>query len=78
MSSRQTREVPKLYVGVREAAAMLSVNPATLYRLIETGELNAYRIGIRRMVIKVEELDAFLQARRTRPADSAPTYFGTN
>lgn len=58
------------YIGVSEAAEMLSVDPSTLYRMIDAGILGAYRFTTRRLLIKLQELEDFMEQRRTKPRDS--------
>ncbi|MCP4620661.1 MAG: helix-turn-helix domain-containing protein [Bradyrhizobium sp.] len=43
---------PRQTYTVREAAAILGVGAATLYRAIERGEVQAIRIGRRRVIAK--------------------------
>lgn len=57
---------PITWLGTREAAAYLGVNPRTLYRLIDDGSLPAYRIG-RVIRLTQADLDAFLESQRVRP-----------
>lgn len=51
------RGEPPLWLSIAEAARRLGVTPRTLYRLINAGDLPAYRIGrvIRLKVVDVEE-----------------------
>lgn len=62
---KKTKEVPRVFVGVREAAGMLSIDAATVYRLVESGELPAYRVTQHRIVISLQEFEKFMQDRRT-------------
>lgn len=48
------------YVTVAEAAALLDVSRSTLWRWIDRGELPAYRLGHRRVLIKREDLGRLL------------------
>ena len=66
--SLQSRE-PQRYISIREAAIMLSIDPSTVYRMVEQGELPAYRVTQRRLVISIQELELFMRERRTVPAD---------
>ena len=47
----------------RQAAERLGVAPRELYRLIDTGELVAYKVG-RDLGLRPEDLDAYEAARR--------------
>jgi excisionase family DNA binding protein len=60
------------YIGVRDAAEMLSLDRSTLYRLIAAGELPAYRISDRRLVLGLDDIDRFMLRRRTMPVDGFP------
>ena len=51
------------WLSTPQTAAELGVTPATVYRLINNGDLAAHRIG-RVIRIREEDLDAYLQ--RTR------------
>jgi excisionase family DNA binding protein len=48
---------------VKETAAKLKVSTRLIYKLVETGELLAYRIGTA-IRIKQEDLDAYLNGCR--------------
>lgn len=45
---------------VKEAAEMLHVSKYYIYNLIDTGDLKAYKIG-RRYLVMPEDLDAWIQ-----------------
>jgi excisionase family DNA binding protein len=53
---------------VREVAEELDVSAKTVRRLIEKGDLVAYHISERKTYVQREDLDAFLESRRTAPA----------
>lgn len=53
-------------LSVKEVAEILSVNPMTVYRLVETGELPHVRIGSRTIRISREALDAYTQPKETK------------
>ncbi len=62
MALRRSPGVSKLlddeeYCTVPEAAALLRVNPSTVWRWIEAGRLPAYRVGLRSIRIKRRHLD---------------------
>jgi excisionase family DNA binding protein len=58
-------EVKPEFIGVRDIAKKLGIHASTIYRLVASGELNAYRIGKGRKVVRISELDEFLQSRKT-------------
>lgn len=60
---------PKIAYTVEEAAELLSLSRAQVYRLIETGELGSLRIGKARRV-SAEQLVEFI---RRVEADPPPT-----
>lgn len=47
---RNASNVEPLAVGVRTAAALMSVSPSTMYELIHRGEVPAIRLGDRLLV----------------------------
>ena len=49
-------------------AARLSVVARTVYRLVNNGELPAYRVS-RMIRIRPEDLDRYLESQRIRPGD---------
>jgi excisionase family DNA binding protein len=55
----------KLAYNVGEAKAALGISRATLYRLIERGELRTFKIGTRTLITH-EEMDGLLR-RKTEP-----------
>jgi excisionase family DNA binding protein len=50
---------------VKEVAALLNVNPMTVYRAIDTGELPHRRVG-RSIRISQEDLDAYVKTGEPR------------
>ena len=65
---------------VKQVAEYLTVSETIVYRLIESGELKAHRIGIGRGTIRVsdEQLKDYLEAVETGQDESAsvpPTRF---
>jgi excisionase family DNA binding protein len=54
------------WLSTKEAARHLGIATATLYRLIDAGELPAYRFG-RVIRLQQAEVDAFIEASRIRP-----------
>lgn len=58
---------------VKEVAAILNVNPMTVYRAIDSGELPHVRAGRRSIRIRREDLDAYLRpAEPVKPAKPEP------
>jgi excisionase family DNA binding protein len=54
------------WMSTKEAAAALGLTPRTLYRLIDEGQLPAYRFG-RVIRLKQTEVDEFVEQSRIRP-----------
>jgi excisionase family DNA binding protein len=73
---RKKNPIQPKYIGIPQAAIMLSVDSSTLYRMIAAGELPAYRIGTKRLLICIQELEAFMNARRTLPAEDGLFHVG--
>jgi excisionase family DNA binding protein len=61
------------WLSTREAARQLGVTVRTLYRLVDAGELAAYRIG-RVFRIKQTDLEAFLDNARVKPGELEHLY----
>jgi excisionase family DNA binding protein len=57
---------PIRWMSTAEVADYLGVNPRTLYRLIDEGDLPAYKLG---RVIRLQESDvlAFIERARIKP-----------
>lgn len=55
-----------------ELACRFGVHEKTVMRWIRTGELRASRLGRGRYIIRTCDLEAFLDARATRPARVGP------
>ena len=58
----------KEWFGAPAAAQYLGIYLTTLYRLIETGDVPAYKIG-RVIRLRRDEIDAFIDRSRIRPGD---------
>jgi excisionase family DNA binding protein len=54
------------WLSTKDAAAALGLTPRTLYRLIDEGQLPAYRFG-RVIRLKQNEVDAFVASSRIEP-----------
>lgn len=54
------------WLGTAEAARYLGITTRTLYRLIDEGQLPAYKFG-RVIRLKQSEVDAFIDGSRIRP-----------
>ena len=59
------RNLPVLAAGPREIAAMFGIGKDLIYAALRTGELPSSKVGTRR-IIKVADMEAFLDARRDR------------
>ncbi len=68
MSRGKQLEDPGL-LTVKEVALAVRVSPATVYRLVQAGELGAVRVG-RSIRVKAEDLRAFLESRRVVPEET--------
>lgn len=55
-----------VWLSSREAARQLGLTTRTLYRLIDSGQLPAYKFG-RVIRLKQSEVDGFVQASRIQP-----------
>ena len=57
-------------LSIREAARYLGVSPQTAARLVRAGDIDAIRVGRRRLLIDPASLRAFIEnssTRATRP-----------
>ena len=61
MTKPPTTPLPRRFYTVAEAAEVLRMSKATVYRRVQDGELRAVRIG-HRVVIPVAVLDALVKA----------------
>jgi excisionase family DNA binding protein len=59
--------VEKLAYSVREVAEILGVGRNTAYYLVNGPDFPSIRLGDKRIVVPVDALDAWLEARATRP-----------
>lgn len=63
---RGMEHIQKIAVGIREAAAMLSISPRSVQNYIYAKLLPARKIG-RRTVVPVRALEAFLRTDHASP-----------
>lgn len=61
------------WLSTKEAAAALGLTPRTLYRLIDEGQLPAYRFG-RVIRLKQSEIDSFVSTSRIEPGELEHLY----
>lgn len=61
------------WLGTAEAARYLGITPRTLYRLIDSGELSAYKFG-RVIRLKQSDVDAFIEGARVEPGSLEHLY----
>ncbi len=54
------------WLSTADAAKRLGITPRTLYRMIDEGQLPAYRFG-RVIRLKAFEVDEFIEASRVEP-----------
>lgn len=62
-----------VWLGTTEAAERLGVVPRTLYRMIDSGEIPAYKMG-RVLRVKESDLDAFVESMRVQPGSLSHLY----
>lgn len=61
------------WLSTKEAASALGLTPRTLYRLIDEGQLPAYRFG-RVIRLKQSEIDDFVGSSRIEPGELEHLY----
>ncbi|MGH8884804.1 MAG: helix-turn-helix domain-containing protein [Egibacteraceae bacterium] len=54
------------WLGTAEAARHLGLTPRTLYRLIDEGQIPAYKFG-RVIRLKLEDIESFIESARIQP-----------
>ena len=64
---------PTHWLGTTEAAERLGVVPRTLYRMINEGQIPAYKMG-RVIRVKESDLDEFLEGTRVQPGSLSHLY----
>jgi putative molybdopterin biosynthesis protein len=62
-----------IWLGTKEAASHLGITARTLYRLIDAGDIPAYKLG-RVLRIKRSDVEAFLRSVRVQPGDLEHLY----
>ena len=62
-----------IWLGTQEAARQLGITTRTLYRLIDEGQIPAYKMG-RVLRLKMGDVDAFLNQSRVQPGDLEHLY----
>jgi excisionase family DNA binding protein len=62
-----------VWLGTQDAARQLGITARTLYRLINEGEIPAYKLG-RVLRLKLSDVEAYLDAARVRPGDLVHLY----
>ena len=60
----------KEFYTVRELAQLLSVNPMTVYRMVDRGELPVYIIGGRAKRFRKQDIEEYLKKVRTSKGKS--------
>lgn len=61
------------WLSTKEAASALGLTPRTLYRLIDEGQLPAYRFG-RVIRLKQSEIDSFVSQSQIEPGELEHLY----
>jgi excisionase family DNA binding protein len=61
------------WLGTHEAAARLGITSRTLYRLIDEGQIPAFKMG-RVLRVKASDLDVFLEHSRITPGSLKHLY----
>lgn len=56
------------WVGTQDAARLLGITPRTLYRLINEGEVAAYKLG-RVLRLRRSDVDEYLERVRVTPGE---------
>ncbi|MGH8902810.1 MAG: helix-turn-helix domain-containing protein [Egibacteraceae bacterium] len=54
------------WLGTAEAARHLGLTPRTLYRLIDEGQIPAYKFG-RVIRLKLDDVESFIESARIQP-----------
>jgi excisionase family DNA binding protein len=64
------------WVSTKEAARRLGITTRTLYRLIDSGQIPAYKFG-RVIRLQAEEVDQFIDSARIEPGELEHLYADT-
>lgn len=62
-----------VWLGTQDAARQLGITARTLYRLINEGEIPAYKLG-RVLRLKHSDVETFLEGARVQPGDLEHLY----
>jgi excisionase family DNA binding protein len=62
-----------VWLGTQDAARQLGITPRTLYRLINEGEIPAYKLG-RVLRLRLSDVERFLESARVQPGDLVHLY----
>ena len=68
MRRSDTMNKPKLtrLLSIKEVIEILNISRATLYRMIDAGEIKAYKIG-KGVRFKQEEIEEYINSRHIKP-----------
>ncbi len=61
------------WLSTKDAATYLGITPRTLYRLIDDGQLPAYKFG-RVIRLKQDDVDTFIESARVEPGSLKHLY----
>lgn len=61
------------WLSTGDAAERLGINTRTLYRLIDSGEMPAYKFG-RVIRVQAKDVDAFIESVRVEPGSLSHLY----
>lgn len=61
------------WLGTAEAARLLGITPRTLYRLIDEGQITAYKFG-RVIRLKQSDVESFIESSRIAPGSLEHLY----
>lgn len=61
------------WINTQEAADIIGITLRTLYRLIDEGQLKAYKFG-RVIRLKPSDVDAFIESAQVKPGDLKHLY----
>jgi excisionase family DNA binding protein len=68
LEAPMSTSVDEQYVSLAAAAKLLGVHIATVRRWVDSGILEAYRLGPRRLLVKREDLDRLISPARVEPS----------